>query len=199
MQQAGRSFTRGTVGRAAPCVDPAALHEAALAYLARYAATRATLARVLERRIARWARGAAADGMAAEAVDAGVAAARAAAAALVARLAEAGAVSDAAFAAARARRLARAGKSRRAVAAHLAAKGVDAALAAQALPADELGSALLFARRRRIGPFAEASPEERRRALGMLARAGFAAETARRVMRTTREEAEAMIAAGRDP
>ncbi|MDE2575859.1 MAG: hypothetical protein KGL55_11180, partial [Rhodospirillales bacterium] len=74
---------------------PTALHEAALAHLARYAATAAGLVRVLDRRVERWARAGAADAEA-------VAAARRAVREEVARLVAAGLVDDAAFAAGRA-------------------------------------------------------------------------------------------------
>ncbi|HEX5327018.1 MAG TPA: hypothetical protein VFW75_10160, partial [Acetobacteraceae bacterium] len=82
--------------------DEASLHEAALAYLARYAATEAGLRRVLERRIERWARSRDRDE-----IDADLAAARGAVRTVVARLASVGAVDDAAFAVAKAHSLAR--------------------------------------------------------------------------------------------
>jgi regulatory protein len=183
---------------AGPPPDETALKEAALAYLARFAATEAGLQRVLDRRIARWARAAEEEGQEREKVAAAVAHARATARAIAARLAEAKAVDDAAFAAARAARLARAGKSRRAIAAHLAAKGVPAETAAAALPEGEeaeLVAALRLLWRKHAGPFAPAppGPEERRRLLGQLARAGFPAEVARRALALPPEEAAALI------
>jgi regulatory protein len=169
--------------------DRQELHEAALRHLARYAATAAGLTRVLDRRIARWA---ASEGSEPEAA----AEARREARAVVARLVEAGAVDDAGFAAARAGRLARSGRSRRAVAAHLAARGVDAETARAALIGDELSSALVQARRRRIGPFragALADADARRRELAVLARAGFPRDVAERALAMPAEEAEAMV------
>ncbi|MBS0559734.1 MAG: RecX family transcriptional regulator [Proteobacteria bacterium] len=189
---------------APPPDDPpgqARLHEAALRHLARYAATAAGLTRVLDRRIARWAREAGADGDEAARIEAAAAEARRAARAVVARLVAAGAVDDAAFAAARAKRLARSGRSRRAAAAHLAARGVDAETAGAALGADggdELASALVLARRRRIGPFrtGEAPDAEgRMRELAVLARAGFPREVAERALRMPGEEAAEIVAA----
>ncbi len=189
--------------RAAPPSSPPdarALHEAALAYLARFAATRAGLRRVLEHRVARWARAAEAAHGADHAAE-GARAARAAIESVVARLAEAGAVDDAAFAAVRARRLTRAGKSRIAAAAHLAAKGVDAATAAAALGTDpeaELAAALTLAARRRIGPFRTGAPPDatgRLRELGVLARAGFPRDVAERALRLDSAEANALVAA----
>ncbi len=191
-------------------VSEAALHEAALTHLARYAATEAGLRRVLDRRIDRWARAqegaAGADGpapMGADAVAETVAAARAAARAVVARLAAARALNDAEFAAARARSLTRAGRSRQAIAAYLAAKGVARETARAALPAEpgaELVAALIQARRRRLGPFrpGEADATTRRKELGVLARAGFAQAVAAQALGTDRTEAEALIAQARN-
>ncbi|MBV8914153.1 MAG: RecX family transcriptional regulator [Acetobacteraceae bacterium] len=173
-----------------PAPDRAALHEAALQHLSRYAATEAGLVRVLERRIARWERGAG--------VPPGEAGASREAAREVARaLAASGAVDDAVFAQARARRLLRSGRSRLAVSAHLAAKGVDAAVAERVLPEreSELAAAMAFARRRRIGPFrtADADAERRQRELAALGRAGFPREIAEQVLRTDRDTAEALV------
>jgi regulatory protein len=171
--------------------DRAALHDAALTYLARYAATEAGLRRVLERRIERWAR-------AANGSDETVAAAKQVAGEIAARLAAAGAVSDSAFAESRARRLARAGHSRRAIAAALVAKGVDGETVRRALPSDEteLASALALARRRRIGPFRAVETLDaagQRRELGVLARAGFPQNVARRALAMSPEEAAALV------
>jgi regulatory protein len=169
------------------------LHEAALAYLSRYAASRARLHRVLDRRCERWAH------------DAGTEAAAAALPGLrqrvrevVARLAAAGAVDDAAFAVNRARSLGRTGRSRRAIAAHLAARGVTADDARAALPDDpeaELAAALALARRRRLGPFRNSdAAADPRHELGVLARAGFSHAIAARALRTDPDTAEALLA-----
>lgn len=190
--------------RAGPPPDAARLREAALAHLARFAATEAGLIRVLHRRIDRWARRAEAEGQEAEAVAARVAAARAEAVAVARRLSATGAVDDAAFAASRARRLNQAGRSRRAIAAHLAAKGVrpdTAATLLEAAPPDDLAAALGHLRRRRAGPFAAEppSPEQRLKALAALARGGFARDVAERALDMTPEEAEdRLLAARRD-
>ena len=185
-----------------PAPGPTDLHDAALDYLARYAATEAGLRRVLERRIDRWARRAESEADA-ESVGALAAAARVAAREVVARLVAAGAVNDLAYAESRARSLARAGRSRRAAAAHLAAKGVDPATARSVLPEDaqiELASALVLARKRRIGPFRrDGALDEagRRRELGMLARAGFAQDVARQALGMEPDAAEALVIAFR--
>jgi regulatory protein len=178
------------------------LREAALAHLARFAATEAALTRVLVRRVDRWARAAEAEGQPRETIAAAAAAARAAAAEVARAMVQAGAVDDAAFAESRARRLARSGRSRRAIAAHLAGKGVDAGTAAAALPEGEeaeLDAALAACRRRRIGPFARGpeDAEARRKALAALARGGFAQGVARRALAMDPAEAEDRLIAAR--
>ena len=171
-----------------PPPDEDSLRQAALAHLARYSTTQAGLLRVLGRRIDRWAR-------LADAAPQTVAACLHAARAVVVRLAAIGAVDDAAFAAGRTRALHRAGRSRRAIAAHLQAKGVPPDLAV--IPHDpdaELAAALLYAGRRRIGPFrAERDPAQRPRDLARLARAGFDAAVAHRALDLPPAEAEALL------
>jgi regulatory protein len=180
---------------AGPAPNDAALHDSALAYLARYAATEAGLTRTLGRTVDRWSRRALADGAEADAVAAQAAQARATIRAVVARLATLGAVSDAAFAASRTRTLVRGGRSRRAVAAHLAAKGVGTETARIALEAeeiDELAAALVLARRRRIGPF-RVGDGDRLRELALLARAGFSHAVASAALRMPHEQAEELV------
>jgi regulatory protein len=174
---------------AEPPPDQAKLLEAALNHLARYAASEAGMARVLARRLDRWARanmGAEDDG--AEAAAA-LRRAKAAIPGVIDRLKELGALNDEAFAAARAKRLSRAGKSRRATLAHLAAKGVHAPDLAHD-PERELAAACAYLRRRRAGPFG-AAPELK--ILAAMARGGFAQEVARRALRLSRDEAEDLI------
>jgi regulatory protein len=178
--------------------DRAALHEAALAHLARFAATEGALLRVLQRRVQRWERRARESNLDPDTIAAASAAGLAAAREVVGHLVDAGAVDDAAFAAARVQRLHREGRSRRAIAAHLAARGIAADAAAAALPhngASELDAALAFARRRRIGPFraGEADAARRLRELGALARAGFPRNVALRALATDAEDAEETV------
>lgn len=182
---------------ASPPPTEAALHEVAVGYLARYSATRATLARMLNKRIDRWAH-ASGDAEAAEQA----AAAKRAVRDVVARLAASGAVDDATFAQARSRRLTRTGHSRRATAAHLASHGVPAEIVAEALPYDaagEMEAAVAYARRRRFGPFhtltaaTEEAPERHRHELAALARAGFGREAAERALAMTPDEAETVL------
>lgn len=187
-------------GQPPPPPDAGALREAALTYLARYAATEAGLLRVLQRRIDRWAQQAQGSEADRDTVTAQVAAAAATARDVVARLAAAGAINDAAFAESKARSLARAGRSRRAIAAHLAAKGVDPETQRRLLPDtdtdNELSAALVLARRRRIGPFRAGDPPDadgRRRELAIFARAGFPQDVARRALALDPQEAETLV------
>ena len=172
-----------------PVPDRGALHEAALTHLSRYAATEAGLVRVLDRRIARWAR-------AAGAADEDVILSRRTAREVARALVGSGAVDDAAFAEARARRLVRAGRSRRAVAAHLAAKGVGSEQAQAAMPDPEAEflAAIAFVRRRRIGPFGDPDAEPAR-PLAAMARAGFPRDVAERALQMSRDEAEKRLLA----
>ena len=178
---------------AGPPPDEAALRQAALNHLARYSTTQAGLLRVLGRRVERWARAVAAAGgerPPREQMAAALAACRSA----VATLASAGAVNDAMFAAGRSRSLRRAGRSSRAIAAHLQAKGVAAELIAPSDPAVELAAAVLYAGRRRMGPFrTPPDPAQRPRDLARLARAGFPAAIASRLLGLPAEEAEALL------
>jgi len=169
--------------------DEAKLYEAALNHLARYAATEAGLARVLARKVDRWARAQGEDEDAAAAAKG----AKTCIPRVLARLKDANLLNDDAFAESRARRLTREGKSRRAALAHLAAKGVAAAAAQDAVaddPARELAAACAFLRRRRAGPFGDA-PELK--VLGAMARAGFSQSTARTALRMDRDEAEDLV------
>lgn len=187
---------------AGPPPNASRLREAALAHLARFAATEAGLRRVLERRVARWARAAEAEGQPREAIASATAALSVEIVGIAQSLVASGAVNDAAFAESRARRLARSGHSRRAIAAHLAAKGIASNTAAAALPEGEeaeLLAAIAFCRRRRIGPFGRVTPDAtaRMKALAALARGGFAQGVARRALAMDPDQAEDMLLAGR--
>jgi len=173
------------------------LYDAALAYLARYAATELSLRRILERRVERWARLAGGSGDP-ESIAESAAAAREAVRAVVARLAAAGAVNDTTYAESRAVSLRRAGRSRRAVAAHLATKGVSSEIARAVVPNDdasELVAALVLARRRRLGPFRVGTKPDAagyRRELAVLARAGFPQGVASRALSMDPWQAETL-------
>ena len=178
---------------AGPPPDEAALRQAALNHLARYSTTQAGLLRVLGRRVERWARlvtAAQGEQPSKEQMAAALGACRSA----VASLAATGALDDATFAAGRSRSLRRAGRSSRAIAAHLQAKGVAPELIAPSDPDVELGSAVLYAWRRRMGPFrALPDPAQRPRDLARLARAGFPAGIAGKLLGLAAEDAEALL------
>jgi regulatory protein len=182
--------------------DEATLYEAALTHLSRYAATESGLARVLARRIDRWARLQAAeagDGEGeGETISAAAGNAKSSIPRIITRLQTANLLNDGAFATARAKRLTAQGKSRRGALAHLAAKGVAPGTAAEALaddPERELAAACAFLRRRRAGPFGS-MPELK--ILGAMARAGFTQSIARQALGLDKEEAEAKIKALKD-
>lgn len=194
---------------ACPPPQRSSLREAALAHLARFGTTRQGLEQVLLRRLARWGQKATRAGDCAEAVAEQVAALHPVVTAVVDDMVRLGAVDDAVFARSRVRRLVRSGRSTRAVQAHLAAKGVAADVRDEALdtavgalgPAErELCAALVLARKRRLGPFAREPVvldedetghlTRQNKALGVLARAGFARDVAQRVLDMQGEEAE---------
>jgi regulatory protein len=178
-----------------PPPDATSLREAALSYLARYATTEAGLRRVLQRRIDRWAHQTAGR----DDARAYVAAAKSAIPAIVVRMVELGLVNDAEYAEARARGLALSGRSRRMITTKLMAKGIAPDQAREVLPdheGGELASALILARKRRIGPFRKSEPD-RNRELGVLARAGFPRDVALQALAMEAAEAEKIIRAAR--
>jgi regulatory protein len=179
-----------------PPPDAANLRQAALTYLARYAATELGLRRILVKRIDRWAQTQTDRDSAATVINA----ARGAIDGIVESMVQAGAVSDAGFADSRARNLVRTGRSRRSIQSRLQAKGIAPDLARSAAGEDdrtELAAALILTRRRRIGPFRSTEPPDlaaaRRKELGMLARAGFARDTAEQALDMDAGEAATRI------
>jgi len=153
-------------------LNAAALDTLALTYVGRYATTRARLADYLRRKVRErgW------DDAGAPPVEA-----------IIARIAELKYVDDAAFADARGAALARRGYGERRVAQALAFAGVDevdSAPARAAVKENALEAALIFARRKRIGPFAkgEIGPDQRRKALAAMLRAGHDLSVSRRIV-----------------
>lgn len=172
-------------------IDAAQLQELALGYAARYATTAAKLRRYLVRKLGEriWTPAEAPD------IDG-----------LIARITGLGYVDDRAFAALKARDMAGRGLGTRRVAGALAAAGVSrddvaAALAPEdAMPANPYASAIAFARRRRLGPFAReagSDPVRQRRELAAMARAGHDFDVARRVL-AARDAAAAETLLGDD-
>lgn len=153
-----------------PPLDGESLEQLALFYVGRYATTRARLRGYLARKLRE--RGWSGEGE--PPVER-----------LAERFAELGYVDDRAFAASRAASLGRRGYGRARVEQALFAAGIeeeDAGEAREIADADAYGAALAFARRRRIGPFAEtpADPDRRRKAIAAMVRAGHPFELARR-------------------
>lgn len=153
-------------------LDAAALERLALHYVGRFATTRARLAAYLARKIGErgW------DGPAA--ADPG---------GLAERLAALGYIDDRAFAEARAASMARRGLGARRVAGALHHAGVGAADTAAIAPdiADRAeASAIAFARRKRIGPFALVAPDrpQREKQIAAMIRAGHGFDLARRIV-----------------
>jgi regulatory protein len=158
---------------ARPALDSAALERLALGYAGRYATSRVKLADYLRRKLAErgW------DGDADPPV-----------AAIVARFAELGYVDDRALADAKGRTLAARGYGERRLAATLGGLGIaegDARPARDQAADDAWSTALRFAERKRIGPFADRVPDEkaRHRAFGAMMRAGHSVDHARRIVR----------------
>ncbi|WNO53130.1 RecX family transcriptional regulator [Stakelama saccharophila] len=156
--------------RPPPPLTAEMLERLALRYVERYATTRAKLAAYLERKIRE--RG----------FEDGVPQVTA----IVERFAELGYVDDRAFAEARAAAMARRGLGERRVASALWQAGVEAD-DAEALAPDiaerAVESAVTFARRRRIGPFAAEAPDRsgREKHIAAMIRAGHAFELARAI------------------
>ncbi|HUB97583.1 MAG TPA: RecX family transcriptional regulator [Stellaceae bacterium] len=168
-----------------PSSGPSAetLLKAALDYLAHYASSGENLRRVLLRR--------------AEKQGAAPAEAGPVIATIIERCRSSGLVNDAAYASQQAESLARRGHSRHAIRFRLMQKGVDPAVTEEALArasgdgAGELAAACALVRRRRLGPLrpAPSRAELRDRDLGILARAGFGLDLAKRVLAAPDEAA----------
>jgi regulatory protein len=169
---------------------PESLAQAALSYLARYAASEGALRRALQNRLRRaalthsdFAHNAALQKTLHNAIET-----------IIEKHRKSGVLNDAAYAIAKAESLRREGRSRRYIQQALGLKGVHAEIAKAALkaadqdntdPAEaEIKAARAFARRRRLGVFrAGAADEDRQRKdLDALARAGFSFDIARKVL-----------------
>lgn len=155
-----------------PPLDDAALRELALAYVGRFATSRAKLTAYLQRKLRErgWA------GAGGPPVDT-----------IVERIAELGYVDDAAFALNKARALTQRGYGERRVGQALRQAGIsqDDGEGARALAlAEAVESALRFARRRAIGPFAKVDADRavQERWLAAMIRAGHDLALARRII-----------------
>jgi regulatory protein len=155
-----------------PPLTGESLSELALAYVGRFATSRAKLAAYLARKLRErgWAGDAAPD------VDG-----------LVERFAANGYVDDAAFALARSRALSARGYGPARLRQSLRAAGIDeqdAEAARELAHSGSVEAALRFARRRRIGPFADQRPDRagREKAIAAMIRAGHGFEIARAIL-----------------
>jgi regulatory protein len=153
-------------------LDPARLQELAVAYVGRFATTRAKLAAYLRRKIVEkgW------DAPHPPETDR-----------IVERMAALGYVDDAAFALSRARALEQRGYGERRVGQMLRQAGVeesDAEPAKEAASEGATAAAIRYAQRRRLGPFALQRPDTkaRDRALAAMIRAGHRFDLARRLI-----------------
>lgn len=175
--------------RKPPPLEAAALDRLALRYVERFATTRGKLADYLRRKVRErgW------DGAPAD-PDA-----------VAARMVELGYVDDRAFAEARAAAMTRRGLGAARVSAALRQAHVgeeDAAAVAPALADGAVASALDFARRRRIGPYATTAADRplREKHLARMVRAGHAFALARRIVAAAPGEFDDDLALGRcDP
>ncbi len=165
-------MSRGGPRRPRPPLDEGKLNELALAYVARFATSRARLAAYLARKIRErgWA------GTGPPPVEA-----------LVAKAAALGFVDDAAFALSKARSLTARGYGERRVHQALHAAGIeegDGEAARDLARDDAVEAALLFARRRRMGPFAaeRQDPAAREKALAAMIRAGHGFRLAKAIL-----------------
>ena len=152
-------------------LDGARLEELALAYVARYATTRAKLEAYLRRKLRE--RGWVGEG---EPLVGGISG----------RFVEAGYLDDEAFARGRTDSLLRRGYGVRRVGQALAAAGIEEALREDLRPgeASQREAVLALARKRGFGPFAPAPPDPQRREkqLAAMVRAGHSFEQARQVV-----------------
>lgn len=177
---------------------PERLANAALYYLGRYAASEASLRRVLQGKIKRYAM----TDPAFAADDAARAALTEAIEGIVEKHRNLGVLNDAAYAEMKVGSMRRAGKSARRIGQSLAQKGVKAGLVGRALEAHEeengeaeLRAALALARKRGLGPYrrggASEDPKQRAKEIATLARAGFSFDIAKKVLGFGPEDLEA--------
>lgn len=168
--------------RAAQPLDAAALERLALRYVERFATTRGRLRTYLARKIRERGWDGDRDGEGADPE------------ALAEKLAELGYIDDRAFGEARAGAMGRRGLGERRVAGALHAAGIgehDRAALAPAIEARAVETALAFARRRRIGPYADAPADRllREKQIAAMVRGGHDFALARRIAQAAPGEA----------
>jgi regulatory protein len=173
--------------RSKPPLVAADLDRLALRYVERFATTRARLAAYLARKLRErgWEGESAPDPMA-----------------VAERMAARGYVDDRGFAEARVRSMGRRGLGARRVEMALRQDGIDAAdsaAVAETIEADAFKNAIIFARRRRFGPFAASAPDRdlRKKQVAAFLRAGHPPEIVHRILQMQPgEEPDDLPAAG---
>lgn len=159
--------------RRPPPLNEARLGELALRYVERFSTTRAKLRAYLQRKIRKRGWDGAQEPDAARIAD---------------RFAEQGYIDDAAYALAKSEALTGRGYGKRRVLQTLRAAGVgeeDGAAAREHAEEEAVAAALRFAKRRRIGPFADSpprDPKDREKALAAMIRAGHGFDLARAIV-----------------
>lgn len=184
-----KNMTQRALLRAKKIPTAQSLEGAALFYLSRYAASEFSLRRVLENRLRRAARhnqdfanDRAAQNHLRETIQA-----------IIEKHKRTGVLNDAAYAEMKTASLRRAGRSARAIKQRLGQRGIAPRVIEGTLnkSVDEEGgeeaeikAALILARRRKLGPYRAkpADPDQRRKDLAILARAGFSFDIARKVL-----------------
>jgi regulatory protein len=161
-----------------PPLDKERLNELALHYVGKYATTRAILTSYLARKVRErgW------DGATEPEIER-----------IVQRFAETGIVDDASYALSKSRSLSERGYGGGRVRMALRAAGIDeedGAAAHQLAEEQAVDAAVKFARRRRLGPFADgtADRKEKERAIGAMVRAGHGFELARAIVNLSPED-----------
>lgn len=158
--------------------SPGYLERAAIYYLERYASSVANLRNILDRKVKR----------SVEAHGTDLAEGRQWIEDVLRKLVAMGLLNDAAFAEAKTRSLLRQGRPKRTIGMALRAKGIgqddlEKALSAVEDPDADLKAAVVFARKRRFGPFGpKADLATRQRQLAAFARRGFGYDLARKVL-----------------
>jgi regulatory protein len=123
---------------------------------------------------------------------------------LVDKFAQTGLLDDDSYTRAVVSSMRRAGKSRKAIMAKLRTKGLDQALVVEKLEQHaqdydleepELQAALIFARKKRLGPYKTDDKKTEEQAMGALARNGFSYDTVQRVLNMSPEEANIALRA----
>ena len=179
--------TRAPSDRSRKPLGAAKLDELALAYVARFATSRAKLTRYLTRKVR-------------ESEWTGESDAMAACEAVADRMERLHFLDDKQYAVMRAGAMTRRGLGARRVKAQLFVDGIDPSDSDEAITGAEeqaVAAAIGFARRRRFGPFAvraSVDPKDRERQIAAFARAGHSLVLARRILAVPPGDAEALAA-----